>query len=522
MRIEEGLIANILDECKACESGKYTPEPNSWTSCESWSNCEPGSYVKTAPSSSKDRECEACGEGTYTSTVNAASCADVNGCEGNLCTSEGDAHATCNDVAAPGTGYECVCSDGYHDQDGVCSNINSCAGHTCASGDDPDATCVDNPPPQTGYTCSCSASFTEIGSVCKYINGCDEDPCSMYGDTEATCSDLSAPSVGNDCACSDLFVEVNVTDSDRTGVKSCKSVDLCAENPCRSQGDADADCAYDSWNPADGYTCICTDGYEEKNGVCAPFNACSATGSQNPCSREGDDTSVCIDLPPPRDDYNCTCTSPGFEFKAGTCVDVDGCVSLSSDPCASVDVGASCQDVVGAHPAGTPGFYCSCTGGFVGDRCQYSDATTCNDHGTVSSLGVCACDTCFTGENCDRCADACASSAYPNCTRSSPQTDNSESKSLDAGATAGIVILVVVIVALILLVALYVSRRASRRERAFVSHMPLHADDIGIDEGSSAYDPPEDIFDGTESPDPSAVPFGDKRVQVSRQDFIAL
>ena len=46
----------------------------------------------------------------------------------------------------------------------------------------------------------------------------------------------------------------------------------------------------------------------------------------------------------------------------------------------------------------------TCAGTFIGDRCQYSDATTCSDHGTVDDAGSCACHHGWAGDFCSECA----------------------------------------------------------------------------------------------------------------------
>jgi len=47
---------------------------------------------------------------------------------------------------------------------------------------------------------------------------------------------------------------------------------------------------------------------------------------------------------------------------------------------------------------------CSCNVGYIGSACQYSDATTCSGHGTVSYQGSCSCIIGFAGTDCNQCA----------------------------------------------------------------------------------------------------------------------
>eukprot|EP00939_MAST-03C_sp_MAST-3C-sp1_P000142 g142.t1 len=409
--------------------------------------------------------------------------------------------------------------------DGACTDVNECDGHTCASGGDVNAQCRDAVLPDTGYTCECSTGYEEIGSVCQKVDYCSARPCVANGDSDATCYSLESTRTGNVCVCSSLFE--NVTEA---GVTTCRAVDLCASAPCATNGDSGAVCTFNAFDPSAGHACVCTEGYVEttSQGTCVNFDACAAaatSATSNPCAMEGDTASTCLDRSPPSSEYDCQCSN-GFEFNAGvrTCVDVDGCEQFSSDPCTSVDSGARCEDVVGAHASGTDAYRCKCSEGFLGKLCEYSDETTCEGHGTVLVDGTCSCSTCFSGDRCDRCASTCASFTYPNCSATSPayNGDGDGSGGTSSGAIAGIVVLVVVIVALVGLSAVYLSRRAGNPTLAF-KHSALYEDDIvfdSIDEGSS-YDAPD--FDGDDGgAGPEAVPFGDKRVVITKQDFIAL
>ena len=60
-----------------------------------------------------------CWDGSWTL---ASGCTDIDGCEseGGSCSSSGDSAASCVDVAAPGTGFYCDCSEGMTEEEGVC------------------------------------------------------------------------------------------------------------------------------------------------------------------------------------------------------------------------------------------------------------------------------------------------------------------------------------------------------------------------------------------------------------------
>ena len=50
---------------------------------------------------------------------------DIDGCVEHLCDMV-DSGATCNDVAAPGSGYTCSCSSGYSELEGMCQGSCLC------------------------------------------------------------------------------------------------------------------------------------------------------------------------------------------------------------------------------------------------------------------------------------------------------------------------------------------------------------------------------------------------------------
>lgn len=58
--------------CAACADGTYSASNNA-PSCSNWSNCSAGSYVSTAPSASNNRLCTTC-SGGFSTTMNASMC----------------------------------------------------------------------------------------------------------------------------------------------------------------------------------------------------------------------------------------------------------------------------------------------------------------------------------------------------------------------------------------------------------------------------------------------------------------
>ena len=202
----------------------------------------------------------------------------------------------------------------------------------------------------------------------------------------------------------------------------------------------------------------------------------------------------------------------GFEWRDGIdfCSDVNGCIQTTQNPCKN---NGTCNDVIGAHSEGELGYICSCLGDWKGTHCEFSDETTCSGHGVVSQDGVCTCNTCFAGAHCNECDTACDSVlTYPNCTRSSPS--NSESSSNSAGTTAAVVIVVLVVLAIAAVAVLYLMRRVKEPTRTNVFQQIPHI------EGDGFYEPPTPEVIGES--DAQVVPFGDKRVVITTQDFIAL
>jgi hypothetical protein len=84
---------------------------------------------------------------------------------------------------------------------------------------------------------------------------------------------------------------------------------------------------------------------------------------------------------------------------------------LANGDCQSDTGKTMCQDKVCApdpclpHGVGTangPNVTCSCATGWKGNRCQYSDTTTCDGHGTVNDDGACTCTAAgWKGDHCN-------------------------------------------------------------------------------------------------------------------------
>jgi len=82
--------------------------------------------------------------------------------------------------------------------------------------------------------------------------------------------------------------------------------------------------------------------------------------------------------------------------------------SSAPSNCQSGYYGPNCAPC-GCSPQGTvscnDGLYgngaCVCISGFNGNKCQYSNAIQCNNHGVVDATGQCACSAGYSGATCN-------------------------------------------------------------------------------------------------------------------------
>jgi hypothetical protein len=65
----------------ACAALTWDHDADPATVCVAVSDCEPGTFVSSAPTATEDRGCAACGVDSYSETVNAASCTPATVCE---------------------------------------------------------------------------------------------------------------------------------------------------------------------------------------------------------------------------------------------------------------------------------------------------------------------------------------------------------------------------------------------------------------------------------------------------------
>ena len=158
----------------------------------------------------------------------------------------------------------------------------------------------------------------------------------------------------NDCRaarCGDGFVYI--------GQESCDDGNVADGDYCQS------DCA--------AVIGECGDGTLQSNELCDDGN-----GETEPCVYGQESCLVC--------DENCEVV-PGITSYCG-----DSTIN-GSEAC---DDGNNSEDGNGCTGN------CSCSSGFVGAGCAYSDATTCSGHGSVSVSGECTCDGGWEGSDCSQ------------------------------------------------------------------------------------------------------------------------
>ncbi len=195
----------IADGCVACEYGSYSSGLNAET-CADFTRCEPGAYVLSPGSNVTDRKCAPCPDGTYSSVANQAACTKIGACPaGTIQTAS--ATPTSAPVCEPcpagtfcagDTAPKVACAPGTWDED-----ANS--GTACV----PWATC------EAGQFVSAPGSTTENRSCAACVDG--------YSTTEnaATCAPWTVcaaneyasvlPSAITDRTCAPVFSQITTS-----------------------------------------------------------------------------------------------------------------------------------------------------------------------------------------------------------------------------------------------------------------------------------------------------------------------
>ena len=317
---------------------------------------------------------------------------------------------------------ECVCNDGYLEQEGVCYQDLQCADRTGSTGVQTENACVC----KTGYagnTCeSCADGYINQNGVCyRDLN------CSSY-------SGSTGEQSGNQCVCK--------TGYSGTTCEECAigySRNIAGDSTCY----ADKDCGHgtqvgNECQCSAGYagdTCnSCADGYiDTGDGVCYPDLNCSSysgsTGAQNgnQCvCKTGYTGTTCSSCASGYTEFEGACY-PSTDCNGHGTQDRDTCIcdtGYTGDTCESCangyinQTGVCYPDLNCSSYSGSTGEQngnqCVCKTGYSGTTCSscasgYSmfegvcyPNTECGAHGR-QDRDTCVCDTGYTGDTCDTC-----------------------------------------------------------------------------------------------------------------------
>jgi len=269
-----------LNECEKCATGKVSTggkqehctacTGNTWTSdqksCIEKTNCVAGEKVKQKGTSSRDRTCESCATGKFSSGTNAASCSDCPSGKWTRDKKSCTAHKNC------GAGQEV-------DHAGSSSSGRTCK--SCATGKFSSGTNT------ASCTACASGKWTRDKKSCTAHTNCEAGQEVDHGgssSSDRTCkscasgkfsagANAASCTVHATCDAGTKIKNQGTTKADRTCVKcgagmtssgennmSCHDIDGCAGNPCHANGDNHASC-HDVPAPRTGHKCTCSRGY---------------------------------------------------------------------------------------------------------------------------------------------------------------------------------------------------------------------------------------------------------------------
>ncbi|CAD5122659.1 DgyrCDS11069 [Dimorphilus gyrociliatus] len=341
-----------------------------------------------------------------------AKCQDLNECASPN-TNDCKSPAVCNNIVG---GYTCNCPSGYEKNGSyACKDLDECALNI----DKCQQKCTNN---IGSFACSC-----ENG----YVLDSDRHNCTIMSSNKDSCDLMGCSHIckfnPNECDCPNGFI----LESNR---KTCKNIDECSTNTHSCSPKENSTCL-----DTDGsYVCSCDAGFillEDKRTCqkcpigkwgkdclnsckCLSADDCDAkTGCiQCPAGYQGgsceQDINECLDnnLCQPFGEckneqgrYTCVCEA-GYEFANGNCTEINECSHYpilhgGDSACRN---GGICTDKVN-------GFFCNCTSGFNGSRCESDMSvctpTLCKNNGKCTELtGLnykCTCSYAYSGVHCD-------------------------------------------------------------------------------------------------------------------------
>ncbi|KAF5270123.1 hypothetical protein FQA39_LY08535 [Lamprigera yunnana] len=173
--------------------------------------------------------------------------------------------------------------------------------------------------------------------------------------------------------------------------KFCPGIDYCAKGHiCH----VNASCL----NLQTTYACHCDQGFHGDGHMCSDINECQQEGGL-----EGHHCHLntkCVNTP---GSYICECL-PGYRrIDKFNCAEIDEC-STGEHGC---DLHAQCVNTQGSY-------HCVCENGYSGNgyHCEPVCNQSCLNGGLCKSPGKCACPNGYTGPNCERDLDECATNSH--------------------------------------------------------------------------------------------------------------
>ena len=241
-----------------------------------------------------------------------------------------------------------------------------------------------------------ACSLTDV-SKCAATEGCDVSDgagkCVPSCNTDSECSSpdfpvcsLTGATSGSCVACSANYGDPSLH-ACGVGAKVCKAIGYCGSGL--------------------GTGTACTIGEECDSAFCVDGVCCDSACAGGDTS----DCQACTQKAGGTKDGMCTTVTDATPCEDGDlCTVGDACSTgaCTEGPVTDCSLKGSCTSAVG----------CTCTAGYAGLTCQYSDEDDCTGHGVAQADGSCKCTPNYGGSHCQKCAvnhfgENCASVCNP-------------------------------------------------------------------------------------------------------------